>query len=412
MPRSEKKYGLLFQFILIIPILNVVSSLATPFFPGALNPGIIRGVILSLFLIWYMFIMYKHNFISAPTIIFVLYLFILCWFSSEPLTSLYIYNKVIITSLMFIVGLQTFNTMNKFKLLLRVIVIALILQELYFLYSNVTGIGKKSYMDDSILFGETGVNMTKAMVIFLITIPVFLRIEENTRWRLIALIIFFIGIVIVLFGMKRSAILAMLFGFLIYILFTPFKSRVIQFLPIVLIVAIVTSPLYFPIIEKRFESRQQRVSMSYKQLKESESEGRLLEIQFTIEDALEEGSGRLFFGFDLFLKKDFNGHKRMLHVDYMNMLGGAGILGLALFLFLYFKIAQLMWRIRDRMRKNKTIIELFATGFALLAVQAFLSVGGTMQGVNLRGYILFILGGILSVMFFSLQKQQASYVAE
>jgi O-antigen ligase len=313
---------------------------------------------------------------------------------------------------MFIVGLQTFNTMNKFKLLLRVIVIALILQELYFLYSNVTGIGKKSYMDDSILFGETGVNMTKAMVIFLITIPVFLRIEENTRWRLIALIIFFIGIVIVLFGMKRSAILAMLFGFLIYILFTPFKSRVIQFLPIVLIVAIVTSPLYFPIIEKRFESRQQRVSMSYKQLKESESEGRLLEIQFTIEDALEEGSGRLFFGFDLFLKKDFNGHKRMLHVDYMNMLGGAGILGLALFLFLYFKIAELMWRIRDRMRKNKIIIELFATGFALLAVQAFLSVGGTMQGVNLRGYILFILGGILSVMFFSLQKQRASYVAE
>jgi membrane protein implicated in regulation of membrane protease activity len=277
---------------------------------------------------------------------------------------------------MFIVGLQTFNTMNKFKLLLRVIVIALILQELYFLYSNVTGIGKKSYMDDSILFGETGVNMTKAMVIFLITIPVFLRIEENTRWRLIALIIFFIGIVIVLFGMKRSAILAMLFGFLIYILFTPFMS------------------------------------MSYKQLKESESEGRLLEIQFTIEDALEEGSGRLFFGFDLFLKKDFNGHKRMLHVDYMNMLGGAGILGLALFLFLYFKIAELMWRIRDRMRKNKIIIELFATGFALLAVQAFLSVGGTMQGVNLRGYILFILGGILSVMFFSLQKQRASYVAE
>jgi len=408
MPKSEKKYGLLFQFILIIPILNVVSSLATPFFPGALNPGVIRGIVLTLFLFWYLLVVYQKHSLTIPTIVFVFYLFILCWFSSEPLTSLYIYNKVIITSLLFIVSFQTFNSLEKFNFLLRVIVIALFFQELYFLFSNLTGIGKGSYMDDSVLFGETGVNMTKAMVVFVLTIPTFLRIEENRRWKLLAFILLLVGILIVILGMKRSAILAMMFGFLTYVVFTPFKSRVLQFLPIALVIIILTSPFYFPIIEKRFQSRQERVSMTYNQLQESESEGRMLEVKFTVEDALEEGAARLFFGFDLFLKKDFNGHKRMLHVDYMNMLGGAGLVGLGLFLYLYYKIGWFIWLVRQKVKQNNLINELSAMGFSLIAVQAFLSIGGTMQGVNLRGYILFILGAIVSILLLLLKNQFAS----
>ena len=405
MINNQKGYSNLFIFILILPIFNVISSLATPFYPGAFNPGVIRGIILTLFLLWYMLTVYKHNSISLPSIIFIFYLFVLCWFSSEPITSFYIFNKVIITSLMFIIGLQTFNTIDKFRLLLRILVMALILQELYFLYSNITGIGRESYQDDSVLFGETGVNMTKAMVVFLITIPTLIRIEGNTRWKLVALIVFFAGIVIILFGMKRSAILAMLFGFLIYIIFTPYKSRVFQFLPLVLILVILTSPFYFPIIEKRFQSRQERVSMTYNQFQESESEGRMLEVEFTIEDALEEGAARLFFGFDVFLKKDFDGHKRMLHVDYMNMLGGAGLIGLGLFIYLYYKIGSLLWKIKRRITNNTIIAESTALGFALIAVQALLSIGGTMQGVNIRGYVLFILGAIVSVMLVSLKNQ-------
>jgi hypothetical protein len=95
----------------------------------------------------------------------------------------------------------------------------------------------------------------------------------------------------------------------------------------------------------------------------------------------------------------------MLHVDYMNMLGGAGIIGLGLFLYVYYRIGWLLWRIKQKMKNNLFIAELSATGLALIAVQAFLSIGGTMQGVNLRGYILFLLGAILSVMIFMYNKQ-------
>jgi hypothetical protein len=402
---SLRNYDNLFLFILIIPIINVVSSLATPFFPGILNPGIIRGILLSLFLGWYMLSKYKSSIITLPTILFSIYLFVLCWFSAEQSTSLYIYNKVVITSLMFVVGFQTFNQPDKFFWLLRVIMVSLFIMELYFLYSNFSGLGRKTYLDDSVLFGESGVNLTKAMVIFLLIVPIFLRVETNQRLKVIVLVLFFLGILIVFLGMKRSAILAMGFGFLIYVLLTPYKSRLIQFLPVVLIIVLVASPFYLPIIEKRFESRQQRVSMSYKQLQESETEGRMLEVQFTVEESLDAGIDRLLFGFDIFLKKDFKGHKRMLHVDYMNMLGGAGVIGLFFFVFIYFKIFQLANRIRKKLGNHIEVNEMFATLCALLGVQAFLSIGGTMQGVNLRGYILFLLGALLSVSIFYLQQQ-------
>ena len=95
----------------------------------------------------------------------------------------------------------------------------------------------------------------------------------------------------------------------------------------------------------------------------------------------------------------------MLHVDYMNMLGGAGIVGLILFLFVYYKIFQLANRIRKKLVNHLQVNEMFATICALIGVQAFLSIGGTMQGVNLRGYILFLLGGLLSVSIFYFQQR-------
>ena len=49
------------------------------------------------------------------------------------------------------------------------------------------------------------------------------------------------------------------------------------------------------------------------------------------------------------------------------------------------------------MKKYKYIKELFATAVALLAVQALLSIGGTMQGLDLRGAILMYLGALASI---------------
>ena len=144
--------------------------------------------------------------------------------------------------------------------------------------------------------------------------------------------------------------------------------------------------------------------MTVNQLKENESEGRLLEIQYTIEQTF-VSIDRVFFGFNVFMKKDYQGRKRILHVDYTNMLGGAGFVGLILFIWVYVNIIQRQIYYKQQLGNTQLSKEIFATTVALVAVQAFLSFGGTMQGVNQRGYILLYLGALMGFSF-SLFKQK------
>jgi 4-amino-4-deoxy-L-arabinose transferase-like glycosyltransferase len=240
-------------------------------------------------------------------------------------------------------------------------------------------------------------------------IPFYLKYEKNKSLRIIASILLISGIIIVILGMKRSAILAISGGFLVYALMTPYKSRILRITPFIAAFVLLSGPYYIPIIEKRFKARQERVSMTYNQLSSSEEEGRLLEVQYTIEQTFGDSFDRIFIGYDLFLKKQFQGHRRMLHIDYMNMLGGAGIIGLSFFLFIYWRIWFFAKKIKRTGANSLAKNEIFAMICALLGVQAFMSFGGTMQGLDLRGTILLLLGAFLALGLQELKKENIVY---
>jgi len=405
--KKSKKISLELLLFLIIPVLNVVSSIATPFFSGSLNPGILRGIYLSLYLIWFMIARYKVNVHTSIILIYTLYIFVLCWFSDEPSVSFYIFNKFAINSLMLVVGFYYVKNAESMLYLLRSIMISLVCIISYFVISNIFQVGRQSYQDESVFFGESGVNITKSIAIFVMSIPLYLRLEFNSKYKLIAIVILVVGLITIALGMKRSAVLATSIGFMLYTFFTPYKSRLIKALPFIIIAFVVTSPYYLPIIENRFEARQERVSMTVDQLKENESEGRVLEIIFTVNETF-ISLKRTLFGFNVFMTKNFLGFKRMLHVDFMNMLGGAGLIGLILFLAVYFHIIKKIREYKIKLNDSPLMREVFATSVALVGVQAFLSIGGTMQGVNLRGYILLMLGSLMgfSIYLYKLKLLQ------
>lgn len=387
------------QFVIFLPVFNVLASILTPFFAGAFNPGVFRGIVLTLFFVWFLIVKFKLNRFNRLFFIYMLYVLVLCFLSDDILTSLYIYNKFFICSMMFFVGITYINTNLKFLHLLRSFMVGLILLIVYLGISNVFNIGTQTYKDESVYFGETGVNITKSLTIFLIILPLYIRLETNRIYRVIAIYLIFIAATFVLLGMKRSSILALLSGFFFYFLLTPYKGRIVSVIPIVLGLLVLASPYIFPIIEKRFSARQQRVSMTYNQLRESETEGRVVELQLTIQESFSGNFSKLFIGYNVFLKKDYLGHQRMLHVDYTNMLGGAGIFGLFLFVIGYLNS---LFNIRKLYLKLKSIVlmrEFFAVSASLIAIQAFLSIGGTLQGVTLRGYILLLLGAITRIMY-------------
>lgn len=391
---------------MIIPVINVIATIFTPFFQGGtLNPGVVRGVILALFCIWFILTRAKFNFITNSTYIFLAYLFLLCLFSESFITSFYIYNKVFVASLLLPLSLFFVSSEKRFTYFIRSCLISLFLLELNFIISNILGIGFATYQDESILFGESGVNITKYMVIFIMILPFYLKYEQIKTYRVLGIILLIIGLIIVILGMKRSAILAISAGFILYALFTPYKSRMIRIIPFAAVLVVLSGPYYIPIIIKRFESREQKVSMTYEQLQDNEDEGRLLEVQYTMNQTFDDSFERIFIGYNLFMKKPFSGHMRMLHIDYMNMLGGAGLIGLSIFIFIYYKIWSVAKKIKKRLYYSTFQREIYATIVALIGVQIFMSIGGTMQGLDLRGTILLILGALLGLSLQNLKKE-------
>jgi hypothetical protein len=145
--------------------------------------------------------------------------------------------------------------------------------------------------------------------------------------------------------------------------------------------------------------------MTYQQLQENEEEGRLLEVQYTMNQTFNDSFERIFIGYNIFMKKPFAGHMRMLHIDYMNMLGGAGLIGLSIFIFIYYKIWSVAKKIKKRLYYSTFQREIYATIVALIGVQIFMSIGGTMQGLDLRGTILLIIGALLGLSLQNLKKE-------
>ncbi len=406
---TKEKIGIAFIIFLTIPVINVIATIFTPFFQGGtLNPGVVRGIILALFCLWFIFTRAKFNFITNSSYFFLAYLLLLCLVSESFLTSFYIYNKVFVASIFLPLSLHFISSENRFRYFIRSCLIALFLLELNFIISNILGIGFATYQDESILFGESGVNITKYMVIFIMILPFYLKYEQIKSYRILGIILLIVGIIIVILGMKRSAILAISAGFILYALFTPYKSRMVRIIPFAAVLVVLSGPYYIPLIKKRFESREQKVSMSYEQLQENEEEGRLLEVQYTMSQTFDDSFERIFIGYNLFMKKPFSGHKRMLHIDYMNMLGGAGLIGLSIFIFIYYKIWSVAKKIKKRLYYSKFQKEIYATIVALIGVQIFMSIGGTMQGLDLRGTILLILGALLGLSLQNLKKEVKS----
>ena len=295
-----------FLIILIIPILNVSAAILTPLFPPrALNPGVIRGIFLTIFTVWFLFTQYKSNTFGKVTIAFLIYLFALCWVSDEFNTSVYIFNKVYIASILLLIGYHYVSNPIRFLLFQRALLVSLLFLELYVVFANLFGWGFATYKDDSVFFGETGVNITKYIVIYIIGIPLYLKTEKNRQFKNLAIVLLFLGVLITFLGMKRSAILALGIGFLSYSFFTPYKTQLIRSLPFIIIVVFITSPFYLPIILKRYESRQEKVSMTYENLKQSETEGRVVEIKLTVNETFNEGLDRVLFGYNVFMKKNY-----------------------------------------------------------------------------------------------------------
>mgnify|MGYP002619770218 CR=1 FL=1 len=388
----------LFAFILLIPLINAIATLFTGYFSaGSVNPGTIRATILGVFFIYFLTRHYPVNKPNIFILILLAYFFALVFLSSNPARSLYIYLRFFIATMMFPAGYYAINNLNrlrKFYLSLMGVLFILITS---IVVSNIFGLGTSDYLDESFYFGEYGVNITKNMVVLIMLVPVFFIIVQEKKWRYLGFVLFILVMIFIIVGVKRSALLALASGIIIYLLLSPRKLRSFKIVVISTLFLILISPYFYPLFLARYEARQEQVSMGVEELDE---EGRVREF-FAVWDNFKNANlAEKMMGSDLFLNRDLWGYGRLrlIHVDYTNLLAGSGLLGLSLFLLMYIAIFNEAKRYYKLSGKPIIAKELFAVLCALFAAHAFLSIGGTITGIDLRGLILINLGAITGTL--------------
>lgn len=386
-----------YYFALSIPLINVIANSTHGFSPrGIFSPGYVRTYLILFFIFLYFNKFYRNNRLNNVILITLIYYFILGFFSSDFTYSQSVFLKYFMTSMMLPIGYYYFNTIDRFKKLLNVYIAMLGVYLFFIVLANIFGLGTSDYAEETIYFGAGRVNMTKAMMILVLMAPLTLKFEKNRTRRIIYTIIYIISLIFILLGVKRGAILGLTIGSLGYSYLLPNKTKVIKTAVVLGTILILASPLYYDTLIKRVSSRQEAGRFDVEQAKEEE--GRFIEF-YQVTERLSKGDIVFkLFGEEFFNSPALSKTGRMLHTDYMSILNGSGIIGLLLFLMIYFIILRNALYYYKIFKYHIYYREIAITVLAILFAVLVVGISGTVTSLGLRSIVFMFWGASLSVL--------------
>ncbi len=394
-------------FALSIPVINALGGILAGLFPAGLtNPGNLRAYLIFIFIIYFFLKRFNFTSLNRNLIFFLIFIFLLIiLFSTDKTKSIYIYFKFFLATSVFFVGYYYARIPGFFKKLNTAYFIALSLYLLNLLLSNMLQFGDTSYkgIDDVTYFGTTGVNVSKNIVSIILIFPLLKYFNSNGQNKKIWIILMIAGVIAILIAFKRTPILSLFFGFLIYFLLAPKKTKALKTILIGSFLLILISPLYLNKVEESFNAREDAIRID--EQKNLEKQGRYQELNNVL-DAYKKGSARhKLLGSEFYNDSQFYDTERMIHTDYMSLLSGTGLIGLSWFLVIYYLMFSLM---RSIYRHNNSIItgELYAVGTMAIVNSLILGIAGTIPTIEPRSLIFMYLGAIIGLM-----KQMTAYNA-
>jgi hypothetical protein len=383
----------------------VIASLTTNYFPaGTLNPGTIRAALLGCFLFYFLFDKFNITLINNLILGFLIYLLILVLISSNVSRGLYVYSQLLMTFLMFPVGYHYFYSKDRFMKLHKVFAVCLTLFVINIFIANIFKLGTSDYLDDTLYFGAGRVNITKTMTILLLISPIGIQIFSKKPWMKIYGFIILVSVIIIILGLKRSAVIALLIGFLVFVVFSPQKRTVVRLLLIFFLFIYVSSFYFLDTFYQRLEARGQRVELFSDNF--IETEGRFNEFDLIFDDFGNRTIWQKIFGTEIFNELMYFDIKRTLHTDYMILLHGTGFFGLMLYFLIWFYIIKKNFLIGRRgdetlIKYNNVII------FSLFIAMLFISFAGSLYSMGLRSILMLYLGAATKYNMVSLYYNNA-----
>lgn len=384
------------NFIVILPILNALSSVLTNYFSeGVASLGQIRVFLVLMFGAYFLTTKFPHKNSLAKLVLFYL-VFMLCLtlISTNFATSFNVFLKFAVSYLFLFFGIYYIKNPEILKRVSLSILVMLGIFIVNFIISNIFGLGARSYkgVENQLNFGASGVNLAKQITPILLMLPIILKFFVRSINQKIIYLLAFGGVLFVLFAFKRTPLVSLFLGYLIIGLIVPNKTKTIKYFFILLFAAVALSPIYLSQVLDNFQAREQAIDLSDEE--NLEKQARYQEFNFVLESWQNGDLKHKLIGSDIFAAHEYFDLGRMLHTDYMTLLSGSGIIGLSFFLFIYAYIVFYLWRKHLRY-KNAFFQYALAVGGAIMVNFLFMGVSGIAQAVEPRATVFLFLGMLI-----------------
>ncbi len=389
-----------YNFIVLLPLLNVIATVLTPYFTGTLNPGIIRTIVIGGFSLYFFFKRFVwQNLALKWSMYFLIYLGLMGLFSTDYSITYNVYFKIYISTFLFVVGYYYAHIPGTFQRWNKIILISMMVFLIDFMIANAFGLGETGYKGSSedTFFGGGGVNLAKNISVILLMSPIIYQelIADrvaNRRWIALFYIALFFGIIFLGLALKRGAILGFALGGLTFLVLAPNRLRNFKNVLVVFFVLLGLSPFYWNRVMENLEIRSDAIHLESDE--NLEKQGRYLEYQFVMDQWEKADLSQQIFGANLFNERKNYNINRMFHTDYMSLLSGAGLLGLLIFILTYFSIIKELYAkvIAHPSLMNKRN---WAIGTAIIVAIIVNGFSGTITSIEPRGMVMLYLGSLI-----------------
>lgn len=338
--------------------------------------------------------------VNGIFVAFFLYVLLQIPLSSEPIESFRISLKVLMSIMIFPVGYYFINNFKKLKVLNKSLVLLMIIYILNYVVSQYYGIGTADYTKEKDFVMGSLSDSWNNITYMLLVIPVVLLTEKKKKR------VFFLAailIILLIISLKRIAILGLVLGYIIYVLKTKRVFGNLAKFIVFLGIFFTTLPIFESILYSRIEARGTKLT-GESTAEIIQNEGRFQETFAVFEEVFSfEDPVRSFFGLEAFYSVGnyANGEfgERQLHIDYNLILNTIGILGLILYLRIFYYLNKKIIKIKKYLLKSKDFLELESVFYMLFFTQFITSLGGQMYAITFRSIIFLYLGSILGIMY-------------
>ncbi len=343
-------------------------------------------------------------------IIFSIYVLLQLIFAEDFIYSSRVSLAVLSSILMYYVGYAAIRNEKDFDKYISTYLWVYLLLILNAVISNYFNLGYDDYtrQQDYLAGGLNDMwnNFTYAVLFF----PILLIKSQRKN---IVIILFIIVFILLVLSIKRIAIAGAVLGLFFYATKIGMTTRQFALSLILLILLVVTSPLYFDLLETRFQARQGEGRFEERFY---ETEGRYVETIFMIEEfySLEDLEHSLL-GLKAFDSRGAFGGGigiyRQLHSDFNLIPYTVGIVGFMLYILMYIRLYSNYKNLSSSLRRlslHKTELYPFYLYSVLFWMSLFTSFAGQMHQTTFRTMIFFSLGAIAKYYDNKFEKNEKS----